>query len=76
MPEDVSVIGFDDIPEATTVRPSLTTVRQDLRQMGRIATRVLVDCVGDPTRPTEKIELPMVLIARESTTSPIESIFY
>jgi LacI family transcriptional regulator len=76
VPEDVSVIGFDDIPEAITVRPSLTTVRQDLRQMGRIATRVLVDCVDDPTRPTEKIELPMVLIPRESTALPVESVFY
>jgi len=44
--------------------------------MGRIATRVLVDCVDDPTRPAKKIELPMALMARESTTSPVQSIFH
>ena len=73
VPEDVSVIGFDDIPEATTVRPSLTTVRQDLRQMGRIATRMLVDCIDNPDHTTQQIELPMELIIRESTAPPPDS---
>jgi LacI family transcriptional regulator len=67
VPEDVSVVGFDDIPEATTVRPSLTTMRQDLRQMGRISTRMLVECIDNPDHVTEHIDLPMELIVREST---------
>ena len=37
IPEDISVIGFDDIPQAMLVRPALTTVRQPLEKMGRAA---------------------------------------
>jgi LacI family transcriptional regulator len=76
VPEDVSVMGFDDIPEAITVRPSLTTMRQDLRQMGRIATRMLVGCIDNADQPNEQIELAMELIERESTCIPTGSIFW
>lgn len=42
IPEDISVIGFDDLPQAQWMRPALTTVRQPLAEMGRIATRMLL----------------------------------
>jgi len=45
IPEDISIMGFDDIPQASLVRPALTTVRQPLEQMGRIAAQVLFDIV-------------------------------
>ena len=76
VPEDVSVMGFDDIPEASTIRPSLTTMRQDLRQMGRLATRMLVQYIDEPDRPNEHVELPMELIIRESTYTPHKSIYW
>ncbi len=76
VPADVSVMGFDDIPESKTGRPSLTTMRQDLRQMGRIATRLLLRCIDDPDHPNEQFELPMELITRESTGSPENSIYF
>ncbi|MCB8942481.1 MAG: LacI family DNA-binding transcriptional regulator [Ardenticatenaceae bacterium] len=76
VPEDVSVVGFDDIPEARAIRPSLTTMRQDLRQMGRIATRILVNGIEDPDLPTEQVELDMELIVRESTCPPVESVYW
>ena len=76
VPEDVSVIGFDDIPEASTIRPSLTTMRQDLRQMGRQATRMLIQVIDDPNHPNQHVEIPMELIIRESTASPENSIFW
>lgn len=43
VPEDVSVVGFDDIPSAAFHNPKLTTVRQPLRQMGEMAGRILLD---------------------------------
>jgi LacI family transcriptional regulator len=66
IPDDVSVIGFDDIPQASLVRPALTTVQQPLEKMGRVATQMLLDLLQRPDRETERIELPTKLIARES----------
>ena len=43
VPEDVSIIGFDDVPEAGYYRPPLTTVRQDFGEVGRRALSTLVD---------------------------------
>ena len=69
VPEDVAVIGFDDIPSASFHNPSLTTVRQPLRRMGEIAARTLLDCLrGKATRSAE-IAVEPELVIRESTTS-------
>ena len=65
-PEDISVAGVDDIPEAAFTNPGLTTVRHDLYQMGRAACeRVLGLFRGDIATCREV--LPVQLIAREST---------
>jgi len=66
VPEDVSVIGFDDIPQAGYVRPALTTVRQPLEQMGRVATQMLLDLLQDPEAKPQRIELPTELVIRDS----------
>ena len=70
IPEDVSIIGFDDIPQAELVRPVLTSVRQPLEQMGRLATQMLIDKLKNPQKELGRIELPTELIIRDSTTSP------
>jgi len=70
IPGDISVMGFDDIPQAASVRPALTTVRQPLAEMGRIAVRMLLDYVKDPTRECERVELDTQLIVRESCARP------
>ena len=70
VPEDVSIVGFDDIPQAASVRPALTTVRQPLEQMGRVATQMLVDLLKHPDKAMNRIELPTELIVRASTSSP------
>ncbi len=70
IPEDVSVIGFDDIPEAAHVHPGLTTVRQPLEQMGRLATRMLLRQIKDPEYTGERIELPTELVIRQSCQPP------
>jgi LacI family transcriptional regulator len=68
IPKDVSVLGFDDIPQAALVRPALTTVRQPLEQMGRVATQMLLDMLKNPGKEISRIELPTELIIRGSTS--------
>ncbi|MEO1063677.1 MAG: LacI family DNA-binding transcriptional regulator [Actinomycetota bacterium] len=70
VPDDVSVVGFDDIPEAATARPPLTTVRQPLTAMGRRAVQVLLDVIDDPDQPVAHAELATELIVRDSTAPP------
>ena len=66
VPEDVSVIGFDDIPQSSMVHPALTTVNQPLEKMGRVATQKLLDLLQKPNSEAERIELPTELIIRDS----------
>ena len=70
VPADVSVIGFDDIPEASYMSPALTTVRQPLREMGRTAVRHLMSILAEPGQSPARIVLPTELIVRGSTASP------
>jgi LacI family transcriptional regulator len=70
VPDDVSVIGFDDIPQASLVRPALTTIRQPLEKMGRVATQVLLDMLENPGKGVERIELPTQLVIRNSCCEP------
>jgi len=70
VPEDISIIGFDDIPQAALIRPALTTVRQPLEQMGRVATQMLLDLLKKSELDVEQINLPTELIIRGSTLSP------
>ncbi len=66
MPQDLSVVGFDGLPQGAVFYPALTTVAQPMREMGRVACRRLFETIGDPGR-RERIEFPMELIVREST---------
>jgi len=70
VPEDMSILGFDDIPQASLVRPALTTVRQPLEQMGRVATQMLLDVIKNPNLKINRMELPTELIIRDTTTTP------
>src|SRR5208282_533227 len=68
VPEDVSVIGFDDILGASYHTPSITTVRQPLEEMGRQGARILLDRIANPAQEFEpEIVLTPPLIVREST---------
>lgn len=66
VPEDISVIGFDDIPEAVHVAPALTTLRQDFQLVGRMALRYLMGELGSGERVRTGLLRPE-LILREST---------
>jgi DNA-binding LacI/PurR family transcriptional regulator len=68
IPDQVSVVGFDDSPEAGLVYPGLTTARQEARALGAAACRSLLERIDVPQqRATARIEFPMSLIVREST---------
>jgi LacI family transcriptional regulator len=66
IPEDVSLVGFDDVPQASLVHPKLTTVRQPLDQMGRQAVRMLLEQIETPDCPPRRISLETQLIVRDS----------
>jgi DNA-binding LacI/PurR family transcriptional regulator len=67
VPEDVSVLGFDDIQSASYQVPSLTTIRQPLQRMGSTAARMLLKKLAGESTP-DLIEVDPELIVRESTT--------
>lgn len=70
IPRDISIIGFDDIPQSTHVHPPLTTVRQPLEEMGQRAARLLLNYINNPNAEVECIELPTELVIRESCQAP------
>ena len=66
IPEDVSIVGFDDIQSAAVVHPSLTTVRQPLREMGNIAGKILLRRLAGDSYP-DFVTVEPELIVRAST---------
>jgi LacI family transcriptional regulator len=66
IPEDISIVGFDDIPQASVVYPKLTTVRQPLEQMGRVAVKMLLEQIENPGRPPRRVTLATQLVIRDS----------
>src|SRR5690606_35013356 len=68
VPDDLSVIGFDDIPGAAFHTPQLSAVRQPLTEMGAAAVRVLLSMMEGGER--EDVRMPAELKARESTAAP------
>lgn len=70
VPEDVSVIGFDDQEYARHTRPALTTVRQDMYGMGKQAARLLIQMVENQDYEPIHTDLKPELVVRESTAPP------
>jgi LacI family transcriptional regulator len=68
LPEDLSVVGFDDVPMAQWVSPPLTTLHQPLAEMASLALRTLLH--DDAGRFNNRVELSTNLVVRESTASP------
>jgi LacI family transcriptional regulator, galactose operon repressor len=69
VPQDVSVMGFDDIPGAAFHTPSLTTVRQPLRRMGEIAAQTLLDRIEGREDYVREVAVEPELVIRESTAA-------
>lgn len=66
IPQDISVIGFDDIALASTLMPALTTVRQPLVEMGRVATTMLLRLIAGEPLDSTRVELTTTLTVRDS----------
>jgi len=66
VPKDMSVIGFDDVPTAERMSPPLTTVRQPLKEMGRMAAQMLLRMIEGETLESKRVELATSLVIRES----------
>ncbi|MEE1767952.1 LacI family DNA-binding transcriptional regulator [Streptomyces sp. JV185] len=66
VPDDIAVVGFDDIPMAEHTEPPLTTVRQPTRQMGETAARMLLSHLGGTPVPDAPVVLPTELVVRHS----------
>jgi DNA-binding LacI/PurR family transcriptional regulator len=67
VPERVSIVGFDDLPEAPFVFPPLTTVRQDFAALGALIMQKVLLAIEEPETATETTPLPTTLVVREST---------
>lgn len=70
VPEDISVVGFDDIAEAVIVSPELTTVRVDKEKMVRSAVRLATSLGDSPFEGGMNISVATALIARRSSAAP------
>jgi DNA-binding LacI/PurR family transcriptional regulator len=67
VPQDVSVMGFDDIPGAAFNTPTLTTVRQPLARMGQVAAQILLERIAGKNDYPSEIAIEPELVVREST---------
>lgn len=70
IPDDISVVGFDDIRYAAMVIPPLTTIRQPIEQIAKLAVNHLIKMINDPSAAQMRIVLPTQLVVRE-TCKPI-----
>ncbi len=66
VPDDVALVGFDDIPLAQQMEPPLTTVRQNAEQLGAAAVALLLDLIDNPSESGRRIILPSELVVRSS----------
>lgn len=67
VPGDLSLVGFDDIPEAKYLVPRLTTASKDAVRMGREAVRLALSRLQEPSQPRQIVEVPAQFVVREST---------
>jgi LacI family transcriptional regulator len=70
IPEDLSVVGFDELPVARWASPPLTTIRQPLAEMGNHAAQMLGELIEDRPLWSNRVELSTEIILRESTAAP------
>ncbi len=70
IPDDLSVVGFDNVPESALTDPPLTTVDQSIQQLGEVAAQMLIELIEAPGRrdePPTEVRLPATLVCRRST---------
>ena len=67
VPDDLSVLGYDDLPIANYIVPALTTIAQPLLEMGQTAANLLIQSIDSPYFEPQKAVLPTHLVVRHST---------
>jgi LacI family transcriptional regulator len=67
IPEDVAIVGFDNMPFAERAEPPLTTVRQPIQRAGALAVETLIDMIENPDSSPRRIVLPTELVIRQSS---------
>lgn len=70
VPQDVSVVGFDDLPDAVAFLPPLTTVHQDFAEVGRLCVAGVLRQMADHSTPRGRTLVPTRLVERASTAAP------
>ena len=71
VPEDIALVGFDDMPFAARTDPPLTTVRQPVQRTGEVAAETLMDLIEHPDAQPRRILLPTELVIRASCGSKL-----
>jgi LacI family transcriptional regulator len=69
VPDDIAIVGFDDLDVATSLRPQITTIRHSVQQVGFTAAQLLIDILDERVEHPHQIMLPTALIVRGSTVS-------
>jgi LacI family transcriptional regulator len=72
VPDDLSVVGFDNIPWAAIVTPALTTINQPVSEMAAVALRLILDRLDRPRRPVRHLKVGVRLVERDSVARPSE----
>ena len=74
VPEDIAVVGFDDLPAAARSNPPLTTIRQPIQRTGQVAADTLIEMIEERAAQPRRIILPTELVIRSScgSTLPID----
>jgi DNA-binding LacI/PurR family transcriptional regulator len=72
IPDDVAVIGFDDMPWSTSLQPPLTAVAQPTFELGATAAQLLLARLREPMRPFRRVVLDTSLIIRGSCGDPLD----
>jgi DNA-binding LacI/PurR family transcriptional regulator len=75
VPEDISVIGFDDVPFAHRTQPPLTTIRQPIHKVGATAAETLIDIIENPDTQPRHVVLATELVVRDSTAAKLKHRF-
>ena len=70
IPDQLSIVGFNDIPQAAYMRPGLTTLKLPLEAMGSAAARMLIALIADPALAPQRVELQSELVIRDSACPP------
>jgi DNA-binding LacI/PurR family transcriptional regulator len=69
VPNDVAIVGYDDVPVAAFCHPPLTTIHQPMSEVGRVATSLLIQLIENPDTEKREILLKPELVRRETCGS-------